>query len=306
MIFGQKSNGRNAFACGTRLSRTAITLAEAIIASALAVVLGFLMLQFISSTFGAHRKGTLSRSAQSGTRALLAIFVSELRSASVPPLPSPSATSPVFWPGVWGREAEGGPAAESFYPRLEVSDSGAGLPRDTATNRLFYVRSAQLGDPTGASLDPLQGYALVELLVPQDRPGVLERRLHPMAGVTNLGFSVKNVKGADGLQRPAWVLDLDALSGADEPASPDILYDAGTDAQIGFRVSHLQFAPPSDPGRTRNPEIFDPAVFRIEVVVALDAQKPEHPLQAWPEKAHWDTHRTEETEVKIPSVRGRT
>lgn len=286
-------------------SERGLTLAEAIIASALAVVLGFLMLQFISSTFGAHRKGTLSRSAQSGTRALLALLVSELRSASVPPLPSPAATSPVFWPGVWGGDAEGATGTQAFYPRLEVSDTEAGLPRDVATNRLFYVRSAQAEDSTDASLDPLESYALVELLVPEDRPGVIERRLHPMTGA-NSGFSVKSVEGADGLQRSAWVLDLDALSGAEPPASPDILYDAGSDAQVGFRVSHLEFAPPSDPGRTRNPEIFDPAVFRLEVVVALDARNPQSPLQAWPEKERWDTLRTEETEVKIPSVRGRT
>jgi hypothetical protein len=280
----------------TRRSR-GLTLIEAIIAAALAVVLGFLMLQFIKSSLGAHRKGQLGRTAQAGTRNLVGLLVSELRSASVPPLTSPVTDTPVFWPGVWGPTQESA-SLGAFYPREELDE--AGKKRDLATNRLFYVRAADNSDST--NMDPLAHYALVELLVPDTAPGRIERRVHPLTGLPQL-LQAATVQGADNTNHQGWVLDGATVAALPAPTAPDVLFDGGPDSRVAFRVSHLQFEPPSDPGRTRYPEIYDPGVFRIEVAVAFDPELSSAVNQPWPAADQWEVLRNETTELRIPSVR---
>jgi hypothetical protein len=270
---------------------------EGLVAGALAVVLGFLVLQFINSSLGAHRRGQLTRTAQAGTRTLVGLLVGELRSASVPPLSSPTTSSPVFFPGVWGGSQEPG-SLSPFYAREEVADGDK--KRDQVTNRLFYVRAAENSDST--NLDPLAQYALVELLVPESNPGVIERRVHKLAGLPSL-LTTGSVQGADNASHTGWMLDLTAIAALPEPSAPDILFDAGTDSRVAFRVSHLEYDPPSDPGRTRNPEIFDPGTFRIEVAVAFEPQLSSAVNQPWPSQDQWEVLRTETTELLIPAVR---
>lgn len=275
-----------------------VTLAEGLVALALTVVMGVLIWQFIASSLGAHRKGQLSRSAQAGTREMIRLLVGELRSASIPPLTAPNPTTPVFWPGVWG------PAQETanlgaFYPREEIT--AGGQVYDQATNRVFYVRTAENADEN--DLDPLARYALVQLLVPEGSPGVIERRVHSLKGNTLLTRA--SAQGADNATHDAWILDSSALAGLAAPEQPDVIYDAGPDSRVAFRVSHLRWEPPSDPGRTRNPEPFDPGVFRIEVAVAFDPQLSSAVNIPWPAQEQWDTVRSEVTELRIPSVRSK-
>jgi hypothetical protein len=276
--------------------RRGLTLAEGIVALGLTVVMGVLIWKFIASSLGAHRKGQLSRSAQAGTREMISLLTSELRSASVPPLTSPTASTPVFWPGVWGSAQEGGDLG-TFYPREESAVDDTTM--DRVTNRLFYVRTADNPDET--NMDPLASYALVELLVPETNPGMIERRVHSLAASPLL--VAQSVQGADNAPRQGWALDTDEVTNLTPPANPDMIYDAGPDSRVAFRISHLQFEPAADPGRTRNPEIFDPAVFRIEVAVAYDPQLSSAVNQPWPTAEQWDTLRSEVTELRIPSVR---
>lgn len=274
-----------------------LTMAEALVALFLTVVMGVLIWKFIATSLGAHRKGQLTRSAQAGCRDSIGLLVGELRSASIPPLASPTVTSPVFWPGPWGAAQEGTELGGVFYPREE--NSGDGQLRDMATNRLLYVRTLQNADP--ADLDPLAPYALVELLVPDGDPGKIERRVHPLKG-TNL-LITNSVQGADNGPHQAWVVDSAALQALAPPSSRDYVYDAGPDSRVAFRVSHLSFQPASDPGRTRFPEPFDPGTFRIEVAVAYDPQLSSAVNVPWPAQEQWSTLRTEATELRIPSVR---
>jgi hypothetical protein len=275
-----------------------LTLAEALVAVALTVVMGVMIWQFIASSLGAHRKGQLGRSAQAGTREMIGLLTGELRSASVPPLTSPTAASPVFWPGVWGPDQEPGTLGD-FYPRQEVSSDGQSS--DQVTNRLFYVRAAS--NPDENDLDPLSRYALVELLVPESNPGRLERRIHSMKGLALL--TRQGVQGADNGTHQGWILDTAAVRNLTDPGSPDVIYDAGPDSRIAFRVSHLRWEPPSDPGRTRNPEPFDPGMFRVEAVVAFDPQLTSAVNRPWPIQEEWNTMRSEVTELRIPSVRSK-
>lgn len=273
-----------------------LTLVEGLVAAGLTVVLGVLVWQFIASSLGAHHKGQLSRSAQAGTREMMAILAGELRSASVPPLTSPAASSPVFWPGAWGAQESGDLGA--FYPRLEVSVEDIDV--DQATNRLVYVRSAASSDDS--NLDPLARYALIELLVPETDPGRLERRVHRLASNHPL-LKKETLTGADGAARPVWVLDTTVLAAVTPPDPPDVVYDAGPDSRVAFRVSHALFSPASDPGRTRNPELFEPAVFRIEVAVGYAPTTASASGEPWPLLEQWHTLRSETTELRIPSVR---
>lgn len=275
-----------------------LSLVEALVAGLLALVLGVLIWQFISSSLGAHRKSTLSRMAQSGTRDLIGLMVGELRSASIPPLISPSATTPVFWPGVWGGEQEG-ELTNAFYPREELAEGDS--RRDQVSNRLFYVRVAE--NPSETDLDPLARYALVELLVPRERPGTVERRVHALSGAVDPLLVRSSVTGADSGARQSWMLATEVAEASEAPETPDVVFDAGPDSRVAFRVSHLEWDPASDPGRTRNPEIFDPGVFRVEVSVAYDPQLSAAVDRPWPTPEQWDTLRTETTELRIPSVR---
>lgn len=275
-----------------RRQRWGLTLLEGVVAAALAVVLGLVLLHFIRTSLAAHRKGQLSRAAQAGTRELVAFLVSELRSSSVPPL-TPAVSSPVYWPGVWGPDSEGAELG-SYYPREITSEP----ERDESSHRMLYVRTAE-GNSFGA--DPLDGYALTELLVTEARPGAVERRVHKMAGSGLL--KTIPVKGADSLTRPGWVLDSAAFLALPAPARPDLVFDAGPDSRVGFRVSHPRYEPPSDPGRTRNPELYDPGTFRFEVVVAYGPRQSAAFETAWPKDEDWNVRRTETTEIRIPSVR---
>jgi hypothetical protein len=275
-----------------------LTLTEAIIATTLALLLGLLMVKMISSGLDAHKKGTQSRDAESGVRSLVGMFVAELRSASVPPLSEPMVVTPVFWPGAWGAEQELG-TGDAFYLR-EEQDAGDGNERDLATNRLVYVRTLET-DPEPDD-GPLDRFVLVELLVPKDSPAVIERRVHPLQTAGG-ALTQKQVEGADGVTREAWVLDLSFLESQTPPENPDIIYDAGKNARVAFRVSHRTFQPASDPGRTRFPQLFDPGVFRVEVAVAVGSDGAEAFTTAWPQKDDWSTLREETTELKIPSVR---
>lgn len=274
-----------------------LTMAEALVALFLTVVMGVLIWKFIASSLGAHRKGQLTRSAQAGCRDTISLLVGELRSTSIPPLASPTVTSPVFWPGPWGATQEGTELGGAFYPREESSADGQ--QRDISTNRLLYVRTIDNAD--SADLDPLAPYALVELLVPESSPGKIERRVHPLKG-TNL-VAVKSVQGADGGPHQAWGIDTVALLALTPPTTPDCVYDAGPDSRVAFRVSHLSFEPANDPGRTRHPEPFDPGTFRIEVAVAYDPQLSSAVNVPWPAQEQWNTLRNETTELRIPSVR---
>ncbi len=267
---------------------------EGIVAGSLAVVLGFLMLQLMSSSLTAHRKGQLNRSAQAGTRSLLSLLVSELRSASVPPLPSPAVTTPVYWPGVWGEEFEGATLGGDFYPRETLSEPDI----DRANNRLLYIRAAE---NNGTDLDPLAAYAFTELIITEGRPAALERRLHRLSDGGLL--KVENVRGADSATRRAWLLDAPALEALVATPQPDILFDAGTASRIAFRVSHSRYEPAGDPGRTRNPELYDPGNFRIEVAVAHGPRVETAMQEVWLKNEEWESCRTETTELRIPSVR---
>jgi len=282
-----------------RRSRQGLTLTEAIVAATLAVVLGLLMLKLLTSGLGAHRKGAESRDAQSGVRNVISLLVAELRSATPPPLASPLVVTPVFWPGVWGSEQELS-SPSGFYLREERPVGEEDEELDVATNRLVYVRAREDEvDPEGGPLAP---FALVELLVPEDRPHQIERRIHSLEGL-NVPLLKREVSGADETEREGWLLDMDTLLALPAPENPDILYDAGPDARVAFRVSHRTFAPIGDPGRTRYPQLFEPGVFRVEVAVAVNRLKDSSALQAWPEKADWSTVREDGTELRIPSVR---
>ena len=270
-----------------------LSLIEGVVAGSLAVVIGFLLLQLVQSSLAAHRKGQLNRSSQAGARSLLSILVSELRSASVPPLPSPAVTTPIYWPGVWGGEFEGD-SLGSFYPRETVGDPEF----DQSSNRLLYVRAA---DNDVSNLDPLAGYALAEMIVPEGRPAALERRLHVLTGSEVL--RVGEVRGADGAVRRAWLLNAPILEALTAPVQPDIVFDAGADSRIAIRVSHPRYEPSGDPGRTRNPELFDPGSFRIEVAVAHGARVSTAVSEVWLRNEEWESCRTETTELRIPSVR---
>lgn len=269
-----------------------VTLAEALVAVTLAVVLGVLIVQLITSGVGAHRKGNETRTAQAGARSLVGLLVGELRSAVAAPFAQQEAMSPVLWPGVWGAQQEGSPA-QSFFLREEISSADGDW--DLSHNRVFYVRSRD----TATGGDPLDAYALVELRVPLDKPHVLERRVYPLTGI-DAPVSLKDMEGADGATQPQWVLDLDRLP----VRNPEVVFESGADSRIAFRVSHREFEPVGDPGRTRFPQLFDPGVFKVEVAVAIGSQG--HPLLAWPAQSQWSTWRGETTELRIPSVRSNT
>lgn len=275
-----------------------LTLVEALIATGLALLLGLLMVKLLSSGLGAQSKGAQSRDAQSGVRNLLGILVAELRSAVAPPLAEPLVVTPVFWPGAWGADQELAQPS-FFYPRERLPNADGG-ETDSAVNRLFYVRSTET--PADPTLGPLASFALVELFIPSERPGTVERRIHLLTGLD--AFLKKGqVQGADETQREAWLLDIQAVEALEPSLEPDVLFDAGPQARVAFRVSHRTFEPVSDPGRTRFPQIFDPAVFRLTVVIAIGEKEPMDIPLAWPQKEAWATFREESTELKIPSVR---
>lgn len=275
-----------------------ITLTEALLGGALALFLGVVMVRLISSGLSTHSKGSQTRDAQAGVRNVVGLLVAELRSAAVPPLAEPLVVTPVFWPGVWGAAQEISPS-DPFYLR-ETSALEGDLEQDLASNRLVFVRASENVSETASS--PLEQFALVELLVPKDRPNVIERRVHSLASL-NAALEKGQVEGADGTQRSAWLLNLSTLDAVEASPNPDILYDAGTDARVAFRVSHRSFEPVSDPGRTRYPQLFDPGVFKVEVAVGIEANEGEAVPSSWPEPADWSTLREETTELRIPAVR---
>ncbi|MFA5507367.1 MAG: hypothetical protein WC314_00065 [Vulcanimicrobiota bacterium] len=280
-----------------RADRRGLTLIEALVAGFLALLLGLVMVRMLGSGLSAHRKGAQSRDAQAGARNVVNLVVAELRSAAVPPLSEPVVISPVFWPGVWGAEQEGA-STDLFYPR-EEQEAGEGLELDLATNRVIYVRMSESKvEPTGG---PLDAFALVELLVPKDKPGTLERRIYPLVALGG-ALVQEQVEGADGAARDGWMVDLSLLEGQ-SPINSDIIYDAGKDARVSFRVGHRTFEPASDPGRTRYPQPFDPGVYRVDVAVAIGSNGEGALTSAWPRSEEWETLREETTELKIPSVR---
>ena len=281
-----------------RRFRQGITLTEALLAGTLALVLGVLMVRLISSGLSAHSKGSQTRDAQAGVRNVVSLLVSELRSAAVPPLAEPLVVTPVFWPGVWGAAQEISPT-DLFYVRETTALEGD-LEQDLASNRLVYVRASDSLAETASN--PLEQFALVELFVPKDRPNVIERRIHSLTSL-HAALEKRPVEGADGAQRSAWLLNLSALDAVEPPSEPDIMYDAGSDARVAFRVSHRSFEPVSDPGRTRYPQLFDPGVFKLEVAVAVGAADDEAATTSWPEPQAWSTLREETTELRIPGVR---
>lgn len=266
-----------------------VTLAEALVAITLAVVLGALVVKLITSGVGAHRKGTETRTAQAGARSVLGQLVSELRSSVAAPFPQQQARSPVLWPGVWGAQQEAA-GSDPFYLRDESVDFN--VDWDRSHNRVLYVRSGDT--PAGGA--PLDDYVLVELRVSHTQPNLLERRTYPLSGADS-PVSLKAVTGADGSTLQEWVLEPSKLS--DQPG--EVLFDSGPDSRLAIRVSHRRFEPPGDPGRTRFPQIFDPGVFKVEVAVAIGASGS--PLLGWPARGEWSTWRGEKTELRIPSVR---
>lgn len=257
------------------------------------------MVKLLSSGLGAHSKGTESRDAQAGVRSLISILVSELRSSSVPPLAEPGVVSPVFWPGVWGALQES-PGESEFYPRALLEGSDTVAETDISTNRVIYVRTHE--GAVSSEAGPLAGFLLVELFVPQDRPWLVERRFHRLDGLHS-PLKRERVKGADGQERDAWLFDVASLENLSSGQDRDILFDAGPQARVAFKVSHAAFEPVSDPGRTRFPELFEPGVFRISVAVAVKARAESEGQKAWPEAEDWSTMREESTEIRIPAVR---
>lgn len=279
-------------------SKRGLSLAEAIVATTLALFLGLLMLKLLTSGLGAHSKGTESRDAQSGVRSLVGLLVAELRSSTPPPLSDPLVITPVFWPGVWGADQESA-SSDPFYPRETTAIPDSTSEWDSATNRVLYVRAKDVAPDE--SEGPLAPYALVELYVPKERPWLVERRIHSLTGLDALLLK-GDVKGADEAQRKGWLLDISTLESLDPPEQPDVLFDAGPNARVAFRVSHQTFQPTSDPGRTRFPQLFEPGVFRLEVSVAIRALEENAGQKAWPEKKDWGTMREETTEIRIPAV----
>ena len=279
------------------MNRRGLTLPEALIGSAIALALGIVMVKMLSSGLSAQKKGTESRDAQVGLRNVMGTLSAELRSAAVPPLTDPRVITPVFWPGAWGATQE--PAvSDPFYLREEIELDEEGSKRDLASNRLVYVRLSET-DP-GPAAGPLARFALVELLVPSERPSVIERRLHSLEMVGGL-LSTQMVTGADGVSREAWVLDPALLASQPTPEQPVILYDAGPNARVAFRVGHRTFEPASDPGRSRYPQIFDPGVFKVDVAIGISRVSAD--TGAWPQLSEWSTLREETTEIRIPAVR---
>lgn len=269
-----------------------MTLIEVIVAGALALVLGLVAADFIKSSIEAHRRARMERTAQAGVRDVMGKIIAELRSSAMPPL-APVASSSVFWPGAWGPTAEG--TMGTNYPRSVVVDGT--LDRDQAADRLVYTRTAADADPSDP--DPLAGYNFVEILVSPTQPSLLERRLHTVRDNLSLG----SVTGADGSPHSAWLLNAPGLAALAVPAQPDILFDAGRDARVGFRISHLKFEPMDDPNHIRNPELFDPAVYRIEVAVSFGARENMAWAPGLAVKEHWQVYRVESTELRIPAVR---
>lgn len=275
-----------------RLPQRGMTLMEGIVAGALAVVLGLVILGIVRSSLQAHRKGQLGRTAQAGARDLLATVVSELRSSAVPPL-TPAVSTSVFWPGVWGPEVEGASLGEGYQREL------AGDPeQDQSYHRLLYVRTAS-NEVT--EVDPLANYVLTELLVPESRPGAVERRIHKLVGSGLL--KTLPITGADSLSRPRWLLDSAVLLATPESEFPDLIFDAGPDSRVGIRVSHALYKPLADPGRTRNPELYDPGAFRVEVVIAMGAKTLTAVESLWPKDEDWTVCRKDTTQIQIPAVR---
>lgn len=256
------------------------------------------MLQLISSGLGAHRKGSETRAAQAGVRQTLNLLVSELRSAAPPPLTAPVPLSPVFWPDVWGGEQAPGQWSHPHYSRVEQTDEH-GVDWDRATNRLLYVRYHK-GQEDVPSNDPLRDYRLVELFVPWERPNTLVRRVHRLDRDTSL-FTRTTVKGADGGQRAAWQVPPDVVEGLVGDGADDVIFEAGPEAQLAFRVSHRVFEPFQDPGRTRFPQLFDPALFQVQVAVGIGSRSSD--LEPWPSAESWETYREDVTEVRLPAVR---
>ena len=281
-----------------RSGRRGLTLSETLVAASLTVVLGLVMVKLLSSGLGAHSKGAQSRDAQAGVRSVLSLLVAELRSSAAPPLTDPSPVTPVFWPSVWGSTQELSIPPE--YPR-EIQDHANGKDKiDTATNRLVYVRARE--DDISGVVAPLDAYVLVELVVPPDQPNVIQRKIYSPTQLRNF-LELHDVEGAGGAKTPGWLLNIGALDSATPSGSPEVAYDAGKDARVSFKVSHLTFAPAGDPGRTRYPQIYEPGVFRFEVAVAVQAETANATTAPWPQKNEWSTIREESTEIRIPSVR---
>lgn len=270
-----------------------ITLSEALVAAALTVVVGVLLAQLIRSGLGAHEKGTRARTAQAAARSVVSLLVSELRSSVTAPFSTTDAISPVFWPGVWGADQEGSPSEPFFLRELTTLENDVEV--DRSHNRLLYIRTNDVEPPPGSP--PLDAYALVELRINKEQPNLLERRVMPLSGADS-PVQLKDVQGADGAVHQAWVVELDNI---DEDLPAEVLHDSGKDSRLAFRVSHGEFEPPSDPGRTRFPELFEPGVFTVDVAVAIGSKGK--PLQAWPAKTDWETWRGESTDLRIPSVR---
>lgn len=281
-----------------RRAQVGLTLSETLVAASLTVVLGLVMVKLLSSGLGAHSKGAQARDAQAGVRNVLSLLVAEVRSSAAPPLTEPSPVTPVFWPSVWGASQE--LSVPPDYPR-EITDHSNGKDKiDAATNRLVYVRARE--DDISGAVAPLDAYVLVELIVPQDQPNVIQRKIYSPAQLSNF-LEVHDVEGAGGVKTPGWLLNIGALDTAEPNGIPEVVYDAGKDARVSFKVSHLTFTPAGDPGRTRYPQVYEPGVFRFEVAVAIQAETNNATIAPWPQKNEWSTIREESTEIRIPSVR---
>ena len=275
-----------------------LSVAELLVASVVALLLLGVMFGLLRQGIGAHEKGSQSRRCQAGVRRVMAILTAELRSSSTPPLSSPTADSPVFWPSVWGSQQEVSDFGR-FYPR-EQTPLDNGDEWDRATNRFFFVRRS---DDSPAPNDPLSSHVLVEFLVSESNPGALERRVHPLT--SDQGFLIRqSIEGADGRPRQAWLLSSGDLPSA--PDEPEVVFDAGPESQVAFRIAHQTHKPSGDPGRTRFPQLFEPGVFRIEVSVSMGKTQPEAVLLPWAKAEDWETYRTEDTEIRIPSVRAKS
>lgn len=281
-----------------RSSVKGLTLSEALVATSLTLILGIVMMKLLSSGLGAHSKGSQSRDAQAGVRNVISLVVAELRSSAPLPLSDPSPVTPVFWPGVWGASQE--LTQLPNYPRVTEAHSNGRDQSDSATNRLVYVRAREDNAPAGQG--PLAAYVLVELVVPVDRPSVIERRIHTLNDI-NSPLLARNVDGANGDRTRGWLLDMGILDGATPAGGSEVVYDAGKDARVSFKVSHLTFNPSADPGRTRYPQLFEPGVFRLEVAIAVKAESANATTSPWPQTDEWSTIRQEATEIRIPSVR---
>lgn len=251
------------------LRKRAFTLIEAVVAAALLVILGTVIWQLLSFGIRAHGKGEAHRLAQSNARQILDLLTSELRSAVVLPVATPTLKSAVLWPDPWG--TQGGVAFDpaTFYPRVEQNEGTTNpVLYDQVSNRVIFSRAGrQTGDQTFTSID-LADYVYVEYLVPETARHTLVRNVYTTQGLTAL--ATQNINDAQGDSNLEWLVEPGYFDGQTNLQAREVVAELNdpTD-RINFRVMHPRYENPADAAGTIDPELFDPRVFKVEVQVGV-------------------------------------